>query len=60
MSRGVHPVRQRDLTKAVRAIVAAGLRVAGIRLETDGAVIVMAGEPGKSEELERNSWDDTP
>lgn len=36
------PFRQRDVTRAVRAIEKAGKTVAGVRIETDGTIIIMA------------------
>jgi len=48
--------RQGDLTKAVRAVVAAGLRVAGVKVTADGHIEVVTGEdkdPGRENEWDR-------
>jgi hypothetical protein len=57
MSRGPQTFRQRDVTKAVKALAAAGKSVAEIRVDKSGAHIVVVGEPGKTTEPERNEWD---
>ena len=48
--------RQSDLTKAVKAVVAAGLRVAGVKVTADGHIEVVTGEdtdPGRENEGDR-------
>jgi hypothetical protein len=57
MSRGPARFTKRDLAKAMKAVAAAGLSVAEIRVDKDGARIVVVGEPGKATG-ERNEWDD--
>jgi len=57
MSRGPQAFRQRDVTKAVRAVVAAGMTVTEIRVDKDGARIVVVPEPGKLAAREANEWD---
>jgi hypothetical protein len=54
--RGPCLFRQRDVTKALRAVTAAGLPVAKVEVGTDGKIIVTTGKP--SEETERNPWDE--
>jgi hypothetical protein len=54
--RGPCLFRQRDVTKAVRAVKAAGLAVAKVEIGADGKIIVTTGKP--SEDPERNPWDD--
>lgn len=48
--------RQRDITKAVRGAVAAGVRVAKVEVDKDGRIVVVVGEPDKTEP-DRNEWD---
>jgi hypothetical protein len=48
MTRGPATFRQRDLTRALKATVAAGIEVAGIEIGKDGKMVIVAV---KSEEL---------
>jgi hypothetical protein len=58
MSRGPPRFTQRDLAKAMKAVAAAGLSVAEIRVDKDGARIVVVGDPGKGEaDTGANEWD---
>jgi hypothetical protein len=45
--------RQGDLTKAVKAVVAAGLRVAGVKIDPQGAIEITTNE----ETSAGNEWD---
>jgi hypothetical protein len=44
MSRGVQPFKQGDVTKAVKGVVEAGVKVARVEI-APGRIIVFAGEP---------------
>jgi hypothetical protein len=60
MSRGPCRFTQRDLTKAVRAVVAAGQPVVSVKVEKDGAIIVIVGRADKTEAARNaasNSWE---
>lgn len=48
MTRGPATFRQRDLTRALKATVAAGIEVAGIEIGRDGKMVIFAV---KSKEL---------
>jgi len=59
MGRGGSTFRQRDLTRAVKAVIAAGLHVAGVKVSAQGDIEVVTGEEktqGPSTEGE-NEWD---
>jgi hypothetical protein len=61
MSRGPSTFRQRDLTRAVKAVVAAGLRVAGVKVSAQGDIEVVTGGEGAQDSTlpmqEGNEWD---
>jgi hypothetical protein len=44
MSRRPCVFRQRDVTKAVKAVVAAGVAVAKVEVDRDGKIVVVLGE----------------
>jgi len=46
MPRGRCTFKQGDVTKAVKAAVAAGVEVARVEIERDGRIIVVAGRAG--------------
>jgi hypothetical protein len=54
VSRGPARFTQRDLAKAVAA---AGMSVAEIRVDRNGAAIVTVGAADKTKPYERNEWD---
>jgi hypothetical protein len=45
MSRGPHRFKQADVTRAVRAVTAAGVEVREVVVGTDGAIRVIVGSP---------------
>lgn len=45
MSRGPLTFKQQDVTRAVRAVVAAGVEVARVEVGKDGKIVVVAGRP---------------
>jgi hypothetical protein len=52
--------KERDVTRATRAVLAAGLHIARVEISREGAIAVI---PGKSEkpskqETEGNEWDE--
>ena len=48
MSRGAQVFRQRDVTKAVRAVVAAGVEVVRVEVDRAGKIIVVTGKPNEN------------
>jgi hypothetical protein len=58
MSRGPQTFRQRDVTKAVKAVVAAGVEVVRVEVDKAGKIIVVtAGSGDNQAQPEPNSWD---
>jgi hypothetical protein len=51
--------RQRDLTRAVKAVIAAGLHVAGVKVSAQGDIEVVTGAVGAQDSptQEGNEWD---
>ena len=59
MSRGRCTFRQRDLTRAVKAVIAAGLQVAGVKVSAQGDIEVVTGDERVhvSQSQGGNEWD---
>jgi len=55
MSRGPLTFRQRDLTRAVKAVVVAGVEIARVEVDKTGKIVIVAGKPVA--DTERNEWD---
>jgi hypothetical protein len=45
MARGPCTFRQQDVTRALRATVAAGIEVERIEIDKDGKIVVVTGKP---------------
>ena len=61
MSRGPVTFKQSDLTRAIKAFLAAGLEVARAEIFKDGRIIIVPGEPttiAVAGAPDRNEWDD--
>jgi hypothetical protein len=58
MPRAPSTFRQQDVTKAVKAVAAAGVHIARVEIDRDGRIVIIASngelEPDRREE---NSWD---
>jgi hypothetical protein len=59
MSRRPSAFRQSDLTRAVKAVIAAGLYVAGVKVSAQGDIEVVTGDgrAHDSSAREVNEWD---
>jgi hypothetical protein len=55
VARGACAFKQRDLTRAIRAVTAAGLVVAGVKISAQGEIEVVTG---KSEAQDSKPQDD--
>jgi len=45
MARGSCTFRQRDVTAAIKAVAAAGEKVARVKIDKDGTIVVVTGKP---------------
>jgi hypothetical protein len=59
MSRRQAAFRQSDVTKAVRAVIASGLRVAGVKVSAQGDIEVVTGDERVHDSPPQggNEWD---
>jgi hypothetical protein len=59
MTRRPSSFRQRDLTRAVKAVIGAGLRVAGVKVNAQGDIEVVTADERAQGSPERgdNEWD---
>jgi len=59
MARAPSTFRQQDVTRAVKAVTAAGVLIARIEIDKAGKIVIIAadanGQPGES--TEGNEWD---
>jgi hypothetical protein len=63
MSRAPSTFRQQDVTRALRAAVAAGLQVAGFKIDPQGKIEVVVGRPAAQDSAtisdnNKNPWDE--
>jgi hypothetical protein len=58
MARAPSTFRQQDVTRAVKAVTAAGVHIARIEIDRAGKIVIITGaEPAGIERSERNTWD---
>jgi hypothetical protein len=61
MSRAPSTFRQQDVTKAVKAVAAAGVHIARVEIDNAGKIVIIAKDPIESQPGERateeNEWD---
>ena len=61
MSRGQQTFKQRDVTKAIKATVKAGLPVERVEIDKGGKIIIVTAKAEGAENednQERNEWDE--
>ena len=51
MSRAPYSFKQRDMTRALKAVVAAGLAIARVEVDRDGKIVIVPGTPGVTTNL---------
>ena len=56
MARAPSTFRQGDVTRAIRAVTAAGQAVARVEVDPDGKIVIVT-TGGELERREDNSWD---
>jgi hypothetical protein len=60
MSRGQQTFKQRDVTKALKATVKAGIAVGRVEIDKDGKIVIVPARPMDTESAEKpgkNEWD---
>jgi hypothetical protein len=60
MSRGQQTFKQRDLTKAIKAAVKAGIAVGRVEIDKAGKIVIVPVKPehqADAREPEKNEWD---
>ena len=57
--RGPSSFKKTDVTRATRAVMAAGLEVARVEIDRDGVIVVVPGKPGECNHGDEtsNPWD---
>jgi hypothetical protein len=58
MSRGPCTFKATDVTKAVKAVTAAGVEVSRVEIDKSGRIVIITGKPGEANGGESaNPWD---
>jgi hypothetical protein len=59
VTRAIQKFRQRDVTRAIRAVRAAGVPIARVLVDNAGKIEIVAGAPDHNTptNLEQNEWD---
>jgi hypothetical protein len=59
MPRAACTFRQADVTRAVKAVAAAGLRIVRVEIDPSGRIAIIADSANDNHVKERNEWDAT-
>jgi hypothetical protein len=59
VARSPPPFRERDVTRAVKAVAKAGVEIARVEIDPNGKILVIAGKPTVTEDnaTNTNPWD---
>jgi len=58
MTRAPATFRQQDVTKAVKAVAAAGVHIARVEIDRDGRIVIIASNGElESDRRKENEWD---
>ena len=56
MSRGPQSFKSGDVTKAIKAMVAAGVSVGRVEISPDGRIVLIAATPGQEQSSPLDQW----
>jgi hypothetical protein len=56
MTRRPSSFRQQDVTRAVKAVVTAGLRVSGVKIDPQGAIEIVTGDERVQDSNPLDTW----
>jgi hypothetical protein len=57
MARGSLSFRQTDVTRAIKAAVAAGIEIARVEVDKAGKIVIIPGKPESTEAKGGSEWD---
>jgi hypothetical protein len=57
MPRAPSTFRQQDVTRAVKAVAAAGVQIARVEIDKTGKIVIISGGATASATTEANEWD---
>ena len=57
MARAPSTFRQQDVTRAVKAVTAAGVHIARVEIDKTGKIVIITADHGDGQMMEANEWD---